>query len=275
MEYLTQLHFKPISTTLSNFPTRNLCFLPSLFPFSLIHLSQNRHIDQAIMDRRVGFLFLLMLALNLLSDARDLPSSDISGVKEATKKLDVCTLCEEYATVALDYLSEDKTQTEVIEVLHEACTQLHSLAQQCITVVDYYAPLFFSEISLVDADDFCKKVNLCGTTKISSLLVKVKDDKCDICHHAVDEIKTKLKDPDAKLEIIEALLKGCDAMKSNAKKQCKTLVFEYGPLILSNAEKLLDKTDICIASHACSTSTGESTSEDLEDRKILMVTSSS
>ncbi|KAL9268061.1 Prosaposin-like protein [Drosera capensis] len=231
-------------------------------------MSQNG--SKPTMDRRVGLMFLLMLAVNLVCDARDLPSSDISGVKETTKKIDVCTLCEEYATVALDYLSEDKTQTEVIEVLHEACSQLHSLAQECVTVVDHYLPLFFSEISLVDADDFCKKVNLCGTTKISSLLVKVDDDKCDICNHAVDEIKTKLKDPDAKLEIIEALLKECDAMKSYAKK-CKTLVFEFGPLILANAEKFLDKTDICIASHACSASTAENTSEDLEDGKILMM----
>lgn len=33
--------------------------------------------------------------------------------------------------------------------------------------------------------------------------------------------------------------------------QCKRLVFEYGPLILSNAEQFLEKTDMCNAIHAC------------------------
>ncbi|GAB2272099.1 hypothetical protein Dimus_006918 [Dionaea muscipula] len=222
------------------------------------------------MDQRVGLLFLLMLAVNWACDARDLPSSDLSGFRKTSRKLDVCTLCEEYTTVALTYLSENKTQTEVIEKLHEACSQLHSFTQQCVTVVDFYAPLFFSELSAVDADDFCKKVNLCGQTKIASLLVKVNDDKCDLCHHAIDEVKTKLKDPDAKLEIIEMLLKGCDAVEGNYAKKCKAMVFEYGPLILSNAEKFLDDKDICVDLHACSSSTAGTSSEDLADGKIMM-----
>ena len=34
-------------------------------------------------------------------------------------------------------------------------------------------------------------------------------------------------------------------------EQCKKLVFEYGPLILANSEKILEQTDICKAIHAC------------------------
>lgn len=33
--------------------------------------------------------------------------------------------------------------------------------------------------------------------------------------------------------------------------QCKRMVFEYGPVILANAEQLLETTDICKALHAC------------------------
>lgn len=44
-----------------------------------------------------------------------------------------CTLCEEFAAEALEYLEEDKTQTEVIEMLHSTCSQLRSLEQQVVT----------------------------------------------------------------------------------------------------------------------------------------------
>lgn len=37
--------------------------------------------------------------------------------------------------------------------------------------------------------------------------------------------------------------------------QCKKIVLEYGPLVFENAEKLLEKTDICTALHACKEST--------------------
>lgn len=37
--------------------------------------------------------------------------------------------------------------------------------------------------------------------------------------------------------------------------QCKRLVFEYGPMILINAEKFLETTDICTALHACKANT--------------------
>lgn len=42
--------------------------------------------------------------------------------------------------------------------------------------------------------------------------------------------------------------------------QCKRVVLEYGPLVFENAEKFLEKTDICTALHACKESTVHSKS---------------
>ncbi|KAL9263213.1 hypothetical protein AKJ16_DCAP16688 [Drosera capensis] len=66
-----------------------------------------------------------------------------------------------------------------------------------LIIMLHFSPLFFSHLSLEDADDFCKKVDVCGEHKLSSLLVK--EDKCDLCHYVIDEVKIKLKDPDAKI----------------------------------------------------------------------------
>lgn len=45
----------------------------------------------------------------------------------------ICTLCEEYAAQALDYLDQNKTQTEIIEILHQSCSKLHSFKPQAQT----------------------------------------------------------------------------------------------------------------------------------------------
>ena len=39
----------------------------------------------------------------------------------------MCSLCEEYATLALHYLEENDTEAQVIEELHKACFQMHGL----------------------------------------------------------------------------------------------------------------------------------------------------
>ncbi|KAJ0028848.1 hypothetical protein Pint_35026 [Pistacia integerrima] len=216
---------------------------------------------QSIMEWRVGLLFLFLLGASWVCDARQLGDSEYIVVQiskqgqvqgGAIENDNVCTLCEEFAAEAVDYLADNKTQTEIIDMLHMSCSRLASFKQQCKTLVDYYAPLFFLEISTVQPSDFCKKVNLCQQMAIFSS--QLHEDSCGLCHHAVSELLVKLKDPDTQLEILELLLKGCNSMQNYVKK-CKKMVFEYGPLILTNAEQFLETTDVCTMLHACNSPT--------------------
>ncbi|PON94412.1 Saposin, chordata [Trema orientale] len=215
------------------------------------------------MEMRVGLLVLFLLVANWVCDARQLANPYLSEIQiryemqdreiqvsnGVSKNDKVCTLCEEYAAQALDYLDQNKTQTEIIEILHQSCSKLHSFKPQaCDTLVDYYAPLFFLEISTIQPSDFCKKVNLCE--QIVMISSQLREDSCGLCHHAVEEVLTKLKDPDTKMEIIEVLLKACNSIKDYERK-CKSIVFEYGPLFLANAQKYLENADICTTLHAC------------------------
>ncbi|KAG8481390.1 hypothetical protein CXB51_026144 [Gossypium anomalum] len=210
------------------------------------------------MDVRLGLLFLFVLGASWVCYARQLEAAPVvlSGasvrkqssvikqnpgsvvqtnqgqdeevVENIVWKDNVCTLCEEFATEAIDFLSQNKTQTEIVEVLHKSCSRIPSFEQQCITLVDYYVPLFFVEISSIQPEVLCKEVNLCQ--KFALISTQIREDCCGVCHHAVSEVLTKLKDPDT---------------------QCKSLVFEYGPLILPNTEHFLETTDVCTILHAC------------------------
>lgn len=60
-----------------------------------------------------------------------MPITEIKPAKFNSNKDTVyCTLCEEYASLALDYLSQNKTQTEIIDSLTQACSRLKSFQQQ-------------------------------------------------------------------------------------------------------------------------------------------------
>ncbi|GLT59326.1 hypothetical protein SLA2020_321520 [Shorea laevis] len=216
------------------------------------------------MDARVGLLFLFVLGAALVGDARQLAATElstrsvlishISGTIQASEKVarddNVCSFCEEYATEALDYLSKNKTQTEITEALYLSCSRLRPFKKECITLVDYYVPLFFKEVSSIQPEQICETVKLCE--KVVLIASQLHQDSCDMCHRAVSELEIKLKDPDTQLEVIELLMKACNSMQNNNNvKKCKRMVFEYGPLILTNAERFLETKDICTMLHAC------------------------
>ncbi|KAL8526503.1 hypothetical protein ACS0TY_015633 [Phlomoides rotata] len=220
------------------------------------------------MDNRV-LLFLFVVSSYWCCNARDLTANHVNGiseivtvlqssdklteneaqhVEEVSKNENLCTMCEQFATEALDYLEQNKTQFEIISMLHKSCSKIPSFKQQCTVLVDYYAPLFFLEVSSIQAEGFCKKVDLCQDGVSFSQLVS--KDKCDVCHNVVSEALLKLKDPDTELEILETLLKACNSIGKSVQK-CKRLVFEYAPIILTNAQQFLETNDICTILHAC------------------------
>ncbi|CAL9209596.1 unnamed protein product [Musa hybrid cultivar] len=175
-----------------------------------------------------------------------------SKISKAVKGNDqLCTLCENFTAQATQYIGENKTQTELLETLHQACSEMKPFEEQCILLVDFYASLFFAEISKIHPEEFCKKFDLCE--EMDSINLRTSDDSCSLCHDVVAKVFIKLKDPDTQFEVIKMLLKECNEVE-NYVKECKKLVLQYGPLILVNGEKFLENTDVCTAIHACKTS---------------------
>ncbi|KAG2404533.1 hypothetical protein LR48_Vigan03g071500 [Vigna angularis] len=197
------------------------------------------------MEGRMALLFLFVLAAAWACDARELAKRD--QLSKLSIKPDVCALCEEYTAKALDYLNENKTQQEIIGILHNTCHQLPPFNQQCITLVDFYAPLFFLEISSIQPEEFCHKIHICHV--ISYISSQVQEDSCGFFKDAVSTLLTKLKDSDTKLDIIETAVKVCNSVEKYANK-CTRMVLEYGPLVFDSAEKFLENTDMCTAIYA-------------------------
>jgi saposin len=66
---------------------------------------------------------------------------------------------------------------------------------QCITLVDYYVPLFFTEVATISPDELCEKLHLCKET--NAIKLPTSGSACKLCNKAVLEIvtKSKLQDP--------------------------------------------------------------------------------
>ncbi|WOH01962.1 hypothetical protein DCAR_0521349 [Daucus carota subsp. sativus] len=135
-----------------------------------------------------------------------------------------------------------------MDILYFSCSKLHMFKKECLVLVHHYIPLFFVEISSIQPRDFCREMGLCK--QIALISQHIPKNSCDLCQYTIAEALIKLKDPDTELDIIEVLLKACQAVKGYEKK-CKRIVFEYGPMILLNAEHLIESNDICTILHAC------------------------
>nr|GMC99734.1 prosaposin-like [Ipomoea batatas] len=215
------------------------------------------------MDRRLCFV-LLVLAISWCCSAKDLAAADlkresldasekqVQATKLVSRNEQVCLLCEQYASEALAFLSNEQTQREITDFLLKACSKFPVYKQECIGWVNHYAILFFIEISSLQPENLCQEIDLCE--KVVSISQYVSNSSCDLCHRAVMEAVQQLKNPDAQVEVLQLLLKACDSAK-NFSTKCKKLVFEYAPLILVNAEQFLEINDVCTLLHVCDSPT--------------------
>lgn len=201
--------------------------------------------------RDYGSIYLEMIEVPdiLPIDKEQIMSSKIPV--PATRGHPVCSTCENILNKAVSYLSEKQTQDDIMEILHGACSQTFSLEQKCVEMVDSYTNLLFAKVSEIKPDEFCKQHGLCKD--VTFLSVEKSESTCTLCHHLVDEVLSKMKDPDAQFEIIQLLIKECDKVQGHV-QQCKRMVLEYTPLILVNGEKFLEKNDVCTLMQACDTS---------------------
>uniref|UniRef100_A0A7N0T6L0 Saposin B-type domain-containing protein n=1 Tax=Kalanchoe fedtschenkoi TaxID=63787 RepID=A0A7N0T6L0_KALFE len=135
----------------------------------------------------LGVLMLLVLHATWTCDARPLTgSSEMLNTGLGSKDNQACPWCETYVTRAIEFLDQNKTQQDIISLLHKSCSHLRSLEGDCAALVDYYAPLFFEEVSTIHPQQFCEKVGPCELLEISSQTID----------GAVKEMISKLSDPD-------------------------------------------------------------------------------
>lgn len=93
-----------------------------------------------MVDLRVGFLFMLLLGFGS-TDAKRPPPRNLHATaleyhgptnlvfRKDFRSDELCALCEEYAEIVLDYLTNSTTETEITEILNFICSLLGSFEE--------------------------------------------------------------------------------------------------------------------------------------------------
>lgn len=207
-----------------------------------------------LQDRRLLRDRALDLDTSEVLDSRPIYDEQIATTKipvPVERGCPLCSTCEMFTNKSVSYLSQKETQDDILEILHGACSQTFSLAEKCVEFVDSYASLLFAKVAEIKPDEFCKQYGLCRDAAILSAAKS--ESTCAFCHQLIDEVLSKMKDPDAQFEIIQLLIKECNKVQGHV-QQCKRMVLQYVPLILANGEKFLEKKDVCTLMQACDAS---------------------
>ncbi|EOA21507.1 hypothetical protein CARUB_v10001904mg [Capsella rubella] len=200
------------------------------------------------MGGRSGVIVLFLLGLTWSSSCVAATRNPILLLESAHDN-QVCQLCDKYVSLAIDYLQDHDNQDALVQALHISCSQIPPLQKQCLSMVDHYTQLFFTQVSVIKSGQICKKLNLCQIVT-ADFVSQVHQENCDACRQTVSEVVAKLKDPETKLKIIRLLLKECKSL-NNYQDKCKKMVFEYGPLMLVDLEKFLENKDVCSILRVC------------------------
>eukprot|EP00250_Pteridium_aquilinum_P017264 c23537_g1_i3 orf=305-1366(-) len=176
----------------------------------------------------------------LCGETKLCPSSAMLLLNDAR----ACKMCMEYATEALSYAQDSKTEEEIMNALHSQCAKLGDFSSRCDMLVDTYGPIYISKLDSTTPEQVCQKVGICSAPSIKD------PSNCATCEFAVYQLKAKLRNPAVQDKMLEMLLDHCTKVPAHV-DQCKELVTQYGPLILANIDTYVDPKTICTEIHAC------------------------
>jgi saposin len=156
-----------------------------------------------------------------------------------------CTVCQDLATDALTYLENNKTREEIVIALHLGCSQLRELSKSCDLLVDLYSARMMEQLENITPQEFCQMTKMCKPSRMVSA-----GNDCATCQFAILEIKIKLEDPKTQEKVLEAFMNSCNRVVNHV-DECKSLVAQYGPFVLSNIDKILDSQALCCKAGFC------------------------
>ncbi|KAK9133890.1 hypothetical protein Scep_013418 [Stephania cephalantha] len=199
----------------------------------------------------------------------------------------ICQMCLEVSRGVEKLLSDPSLPEKVHLFASDACHLLpKDLEVKCVEMLNSYAnqailflQTYFSEKVLCNSTGICpadtvsipdsvRNDQLVLRTWISDVMIErggvsliklpqqessseISDSKnCDTCHAIMDELRNGLEDPEFKIKVIKALLNACKNT-GNHVNQCKRMVVEYGPMIMSKFKRYLVNNDPCYSVHVC------------------------
>ena len=246
-------------------PVQGMCdfvvdeYIPQILQF------MGQTVDPQTACRIIGFctkgdiFTAIRIRMKLIKLLKQFNQKSIGGQEE-------CDTCK--AVMAdVQALDQDATTQDKIKdfVKKELCTRLRELQNDCINLVDEYAPIFFELMANeLDPETVCSFVGFCRTSlgktrkqsvEVLSLVpatpiqavkpVKTSGAFCEVCKLAMAYLDKVLTKNATKQQIEAALDEVCSRLPGKLSSECTAFINQYASAILALLEQELDPIVIC------------------------------
>lgn len=188
------------------------------------------------------------------------PHNSISAVNSKEHQSTECVMCEFVMKEVDDYLDDNTTKDEIIEVVDFVCAHLPTtVMNDCISFVELYGESIIDILVNQELNPklVCQTLKLCSPSSFTGLRATRNMDKCQVCEAIVTQVDNELERTDTE-KLIDALLeKVCKYLPFNASSQCRDMVEVYGPYVANLLAELLVPRKVCEEMHACQRAHGQ------------------
>eukprot|EP01111_Echinosteliopsis_oligospora_P011537 TRINITY_DN382_c0_g1_i2.p1 TRINITY_DN382_c0_g1~~TRINITY_DN382_c0_g1_i2.p1 ORF type:complete len:509 (-),score=124.52 TRINITY_DN382_c0_g1_i2:66-1592(-) len=173
-----------------------------------------------------------------------------------------CSVCEWLCSVGEKYIEENKTESEIVSAMADACDVLidQSWIADCKSIVDENGDNIVQWLLDEESPEtICARIGACSSSKQEEEVVvaapkkvEASDLECSVCTFLTNLGERWVEENKTESQITQDLADSCDILiRDDWKEECKSLVEQEGPLIV---QYLLNKEDpqvICQQIGAC------------------------
>lgn len=204
----------------------------------------------------VSRLFIGLPAAPLVSEN----SISTSGGALQLQQSSVCVMCEFVMTQVDNFLEDNTTKNEIIEVVDFVCAHLpKTLMTDCISFVELYGEAIIDILVDQEMDPklVCQTLQLCKAPSFTGLRATRNLDKCHICEAIVSQVDNELEKEETEVLIDSLLEKVCKYLPFNTTTQCRNMVEVYGPYLANLLAEVLVPRKVCEELHVCQREEGQ------------------
>jgi len=178
--------------------------------------------------------------------------------KPNVQQKQTCVLCEFIMSQLDGMLKDNSTEEEIKDTVEHVCDYLpKTVRPQCRAFIEEYGDMVITYLAQsLDPQQICTEIKLCDpTANIDIRTIKVDEtlelDRCELCVLISDYLSAFLDDPNFDSSVDKLVEKICPLLPNDYNEDCKNMIEDYGPYLLSLLAQETDKGKICTTINLC------------------------
>ncbi|KAL0220993.1 hypothetical protein RCL1_000847 [Eukaryota sp. TZLM3-RCL] len=150
----------------------------------------------------------------------------------------LCPTCKFVVGLLEGMITDETTQQEIIQMVEKVCDLVPAAIQpMCKGLIEEYAqPMIQMLIERYPSEVVCQMIGMCPQSN---------DIFCPACQFVIGWIESKISEESTRQEIIAMVEQVCNFVPASLQPTCKTLIEQYGNLIIDLLVERFPGTAVC------------------------------